>query len=178
MKSLLKISLVLVAILLIGTSVNAATVDEFIAYITSAQTVAGESVYLVTDAQVTEIERYLSTNSVSESDLDYLQTKFDEGVAILDAAGVSSYSELTESEKASLVALADEASSQTGIDFVIGSDASVTVYNLDGTVATTTTGSIIKQTGSSNYVYAVVAVIAIVAVAIALISRRRLANAK
>lgn len=175
MKNLLKISLVFVALLLVVTTVNAATASEFVAYVSSAKTIAGQSVTLVTAAQKAEIERYLAKNDVSESDLDYLKGKFDEGVAVMDAAGVTDYTKLSQTDKDRLVSLANEASERTGIKINFNSNGTVSIYNLDGTLFTTT-GSTIKQTGSNNYAY--IPVIAIVAVAIVLISKRGLANAK
>lgn len=175
MKNLLKISLVFVVLLLIVTNVNAATANEFVEYVTSAKTIAGQKVTLVSAAQKTEIERYLAQNKVSPENLDYLKGKFDEGIEIMNKAGVTDYTKLDKEAKDKLITLANEASEKTGIKITVQSNGTVSIYNLDGTLFTTT-GAVIKQTGSNNYVY--LPIIAIVAVAIVLISKRGLANAK
>ncbi len=178
MKKLLKITIVLALLLLVGaTTVNAATPKEFLNYVTSPVTIDGKSVTLVTASQKAEIERYISENKISDDTLNYLKGKFDEGVKVLQDAKVTDINKLTDADKAKIEKLANEASEETGIKFTVGSNGSVTVYNIDGTEFTKTSPTI-KQTGSSNYEYIYVPAIAIVAVAIVLVTRRTLKNAR
>ena len=178
MKKLLKITIVVALLLLVGiTTVNAATPEEFLNYVTSPVTIDGKSVTLVTASQKAEIERYISENKLSDEDLSYLQGKFDEGVKILQDAKVTDIKNLPDSVQTQLENLASEASAKTNIKYTVNSNGSVTIYNKDNTVFTTTS-QIVKQTGSSNYEYIYVPAIAIVAVAIVLVTRRTLKNAR
>ena len=178
MKKLLKITIVLALLLLVGaTTVNAATPEEFLSYVTSPVTIDGKSVTLVTASQKAEIERYIAENKVSEEDLTYLEGKFDEGVKVLQEAKVTDIKNLPDTAQSKIENLAKEASAKTNIKYNVNSDGSVTVYNKDNTVFTTTS-KIVKQTGSSNYEYIYVPAIAIVAVAIVLVTRRTLKNAR
>ncbi len=175
MKNLLKISLVLLAVLLVATTVNAATVNELIKHVTTPQTINGEKVVLVNNSQKAEIERYLTKNDVSEEDMSYIIKKYDEAVEILKEEKTADYSELSNEAKNSILSIANEVSTETGIEFTVNSNGTVTVYNLDGTVFDTVS-PIVKQTGSSNYAY--IPVIAIIAVAIAFGLKRGLVSEK
>lgn len=176
MQKLLKISLVFVLLLLaVATTVNAISADDLVAYVTKAQEVAGKKVVLVSASQKVEIERYLSKNEVSESDLDYVKSKFDEAVKILNKAGTTDVKKLSSSVKDELIALVEDVSANTSIKATVNANGTITVYNLDGTKFDTVT-PIIKQTGSTNYAY--IPVIAIVAVAIVFFTKKGLASAK
>ncbi len=180
MKNLIRISLVLIALLAIATSVNAMTTNDFVSYVSSSKTIAGKSVVLVSASQKRQIEGYLAKNKVSESDLTYLKGQFDSAVKIMNEAKVTDYSKLSTADKEKMRNIIDTASKKTGIKYTVNSTGEIEIYNLDGTLYTKTpigSSTVIKATGSDNYIYLIPGA-AIVAVAIAVISKRRLANAK
>ena len=176
MKNLLRISLVFVLLLLVATTVKAATPEEFLKYITTPQAINGESVVLVTPAQKVQIERYLKVNDLSGDTLDYIEEQFDKAVDVMQEAKVTDYIKLDTVYKNKIIAIADETSAVTGIGYEPKANGSVVIENLDGTPFTIPSATV-KQTGSSNYAY-IIPVIAIVAVAIVIVTKRGLANAR
>ena len=91
MKKIRNIVCLFVAMLLVGTlNVNAMSKDELKAKLTKAYTINGATFQATSDQKV-EIERYLSQNNVSESDADYIASKIDEAVAIIERGDATSF---------------------------------------------------------------------------------------
>ena len=173
MKNLLRISLVLVVLLLVTTTVNAMTESEFIDHVTAYQEIAGKSVKLVQEATV---KRILKANNLSDEDLDVVAEKFDDAVKVLKKADTLNYKELTNTERDELINLANAVKERTGIGYEINSDGTVKIINTNGTTDEIDL-KVAEQTGSSNYIY-LVPIIAIVAVAMVIVSKRALSNAR
>ena len=143
MKKIRNIVCLFVAMLLVGTlNVNAMSKDELKAKLTKAYTINGTTFQATSDQKV-EIERYLSQNNVSESDADYIASKIDEAVAIIERGDATSFEKLTKAEKNEIKALLTEVSNNTSVK-VTAVKNGVKVYNLDGTVFTVATASKVK----------------------------------
>ena len=99
MKKIRNIVCLFIAMLLVGTlNVNAMSKDELKAKLTKAYTINGATFQATSDQKV-EIERYLSQNDVSESDADYIASKIDEAIAIIERGNANSFEKLTKAEK-------------------------------------------------------------------------------
>ena len=159
MKKIRNIVCLFVAMLLVGTlNVNAMSKDELKAKLTKAYTINGATVQATSDQKV-EIERYLSQNDVSESDADYIASKIDEAIAIIERGNANSFEKLTKAEKNEIKALLTEVSNNTSVK-VTAVKNGVKVYNLDGTVFTVVTVPKVKYTDT----YMIIALAGVVSI--------------
>ncbi len=164
MKKIRNIVCLFVAMLLVGTlNVNAMSKDELKAKLTKAYTINGATFQATSDQKV-EIERYLSQNNVSESDADYIASKIDEAVAIIERGNANSFEKLTKAEKNEIKALLTEVSNNTSVK-VTAVKNGVKVYNLDGTVFTVVTASKVKYT-DTYMIIALAGVVSIIGIAV------------
>ena len=159
MKKIRNIVCLFVAMLLVGTlNVNAMSKDELKAKLTKAYTINGATFQATSDQKV-EIERYLSQNDVSESDADYIASKIDEAIAIIERGNANSFEKLTKAEKNEIKALLTEVSNNTSVK-VTAVKNGVKVYNLDGTVFTVVTVPKVKYTDT----YMIIALAGVVSI--------------
>ena len=159
MKKIRNIVCLFVAMLLVGTlNVNAMSKDELKAKLTKAYTINGATFQATSDQKV-EIERYLSQNDVSESDADYIASKIDEAIAIIERGNANSFEKLTKAEKNEIKALLKEVSNNTSVK-VTAVKNGVKVYNLDGTVFTVVTAPKVKYTDT----YMIIALAGVVSI--------------
>lgn len=159
MKKIRNIVCLFVAMLLVGTlNVNAMSKDELKAKLTKAYTINGATFQATSDQKV-EIERYLSQNDVSESDADYIASKIDEAIAIIERGNANSFEKLTKAEKNEIKALLTEVSNNTSVK-VTAVKNGVKVYNLDGTVFTVVTAPKVKYTDT----YMIIALAGVVSI--------------
>lgn len=173
MKKLLTISILAVMLVLLAvTGVNATTNDNL------AETLYNMgSKYGMTTSDRVKIERYLADYPVTEDKANAIVAKAEEAVAVMEAAGVTDYKELTTEQKNELKSIANEAASIIGVTLVFRTGA-VDVYK-DGTLietATLSNSGKLAYTGNNNIVLVVSAIAAIALVSVA-VARKKLANA-
>lgn len=173
MKKLLTISILAVMLVLLAvTGVNATTNDNL------AETLYNMgSKYGMTTSDRVKIERYLADYPVTEDEANAIVAKAEEAVAVMEAAGVTDYKELTADQKNQLKSIANEAADIIGVTLVFRTGA-VDVYK-DGTLietATLSNSGKLAYTGNNNIVLVVSAIAAIALVSVA-VARKKLANA-
>ncbi len=142
-----KMMFALLCVALFGlTKVNAMSVDELKEVLTKSYEINGVT-FQITNAQKNSLEQYLTNNpGITESDADYIASKVEEAIDILEKAGVKSVDDLSRSTKDELKALITDVSNNTAIKATPNNDGTVTVYNLDNTVFDK-----ITVTGDSEY---------------------------
>ena len=179
MKKLATVTLLIVMLVgLLAGTVNAATESELLDYLSQEFTVGGETIS-ISESDKVKIERYLNENEVTAEQADSIIAKVDEAIAVLEAAGETDLTKLSQSDKDRLVSIANSAASVLGLS--ISYDASsktISVYK-DGTLiesTSITSGDELVQTGSSNYVYIAIIAVAVIAIAAVIVKRVR-ANA-
>lgn len=153
--------MVIGVVALLSTNVNAMSESELKTKLTKEYTINGAT-FKLEDSYVTQLERYLKENEISEKDADYISSKIDEAIKIVEAGKATTIKELTKSEKDKLKALAAEVSEKTEVKVTIAKGGVVTVYNTDGTVFTKVSDPI--QYTNDNTV-AIIASIALAVVA-------------
>ena len=172
MKKLLTISILAVMLVLMTiTGVNATTNDNL------ADTLYNiGSKYGMTKSDKVKIERYLADNPVTESEANAIVAKANEAAKIMDEAGVTDFSKLSEEKKAEIKSIANQAASIVGVTLTYKS-GSVEIYK-DGKLIETVTNNNGKlaYTGNNNIVL-VVSSIAVIALASVAVARKKLANA-
>jgi len=127
--------MVIGVVALVSTNVSAMSESELKAKLTKEYIINGET-FKLDNSYVTQLERYLKENEISESDANYIASKIDEAVKVVESGKATTIKELTKSEKDKLQALAADVSDKTEVKVTIEKGAVVTVYNTDGTVFT------------------------------------------
>ena len=130
----------------------------------------------MTKSDKVKIERYLADNPVTESKANAIVAKANEAAKIMDEAGVTDFSKLSEDKKAEIKSIANQAASIVGVTLTYKS-GSVEIYK-DGKLIETVTNNNGKlaYTGNNNIVL-VVSSIAVIALASVAVARKKLANA-
>lgn len=134
--------------------------------------------YGMTSADKVKIERYLAEYPVTDEEADQVLAKADEAIAVMKEAGVKEYSKLTKAQKTEIKNIAKEAAEIVDVQLVF-STGKVEVVK-DGKIIETVTnndGKLAYTGNSVNIVLAVVATVAVIALAVAAVSRRKVANA-
>ena len=134
--------------------------------------------YGLTSADKVKIERYLSEYPVTDEEADSILAKADEAIAVMNEAGVKNYFDLTKAQKTEIKNIAKEAAEIIDVQLVF-SKGKVEVVK-DGKIIETVTnndGKLAYTGNSVNIVLAVVATVAVIALAVAAVSRRKVANA-
>lgn len=134
--------------------------------------------YGLTSADKVKIERYLSEYPVTDEEADSILAKADEVIAVMNEAGVKNYFDLTKAQKTEIKNIAKEAAEIIDVQLVF-SKGKVEVVK-DGKIIETVTnndGKLAYTGNSVNIVLAVVATVAVIALAVAAVSKRRVANA-
>ena len=134
--------------------------------------------YGLTSADKVKIERYLSEYPVTDEEADSILAKADEVIAVMNEAGVKNYFDLTKAQKTEIKYIAKEAAEIIDVQLVF-SKGKVEVVK-DGKIIETVTnndGKLAYTGNSVNIVLAVVATVAVIALAVAAVSKRRVANA-
>ena len=169
-------ALVITFLAVFSTMSKATTKSELLEYLEATHTVAGQEIYLTAENKV-KLERYFSENEITDEQATAIKAKFDEGIALMDNAGVSQPSKLSTESKKELLKIAQEAVAEIGLTLTYNSkDQTIEIYK-NGTqieaVATSTNKFV--QTGSSNIGY-IIAGVAIIAVATAVIVKVKKTN--
>lgn len=173
MKKTLTIALLVVmAIMAFATVVNAATTSTL-----ANELYSKGAKYGMTSADKVKIERYLAENKVTDAQADKILAKADEAIAVMEKAGVTSYSKLTDSQKSEIKSIATEAAKEVDLKLVFKT-RSVEIYNADGKLVETisNTNGKLAYTGNTLNIALVASVISIVAV-VAVIARKKIVNA-
>ena len=173
MKKTLTIALLVVmAIMAFATVVNAATTSTL-----ADELYSKGAKYGMTSADKVKIERYLAENKVTDAQADKILAKADEAIAVMEKAGVTSYSKLTDSQKSEIKSIATEAAKEVDLKLVFKT-RSVEIYNADGKLVETisNTNGKLAYTGNTLNIALVASVISIVAVAV-VVARKKLVNA-
>lgn len=134
--------------------------------------------YGLTSADKVKIERYLSEYPVTDEEADSILAKADEAIAVMNEAGVKNYFDLTKAQKTEIKNIAKEAAEIIDVQLVF-SKGKVEVVK-DGKIIETVTnndGKLAYTGNSVNIVLTVVATVAVIALAVAAVSRRKVANA-
>ena len=143
---------------LVGTNVSAMTKQDLKSKLTNTYTIGGKQVSAPANL-VTELERYLNKYDLSNSDCDYIASKFDEALTIAQEAGATDYSNLNDSAKSKLVSIVSDISKNTAVKVTLTKGGKLTVYESDGktpfTVITDKDNGI--QNTNNNYLVIVIA---------------------
>ena len=130
-----KMIFALLCVVVLGlTKVNAMSIDELKDKLTKEYVINGVT-FQITSAQKNSLEQYIANNpGINESDINYINEKLDEAIAIIEKSGATSVDDLSRSTKDELKALITDVSNNTAIKATPNNDGTVTVYNLDNTV--------------------------------------------
>ena len=179
MKRLATVTLLIVmAVAFLAGTVNAATESELLEYLSQEFTVGGETVS-ISEADKVKIERYLNENEVTAEQADAVIAKVDEAVAVLEAAGETDITKLSQEDKNKLMGIANDAASTLGLSLSYdASTKTLSVYKDGQLIESTsiTSSEELVQTGMTNYVYIAILAVVVIAIAAVVIKRAR-ANA-
>lgn len=171
-KTLAIVILCIMLVSVLATSVSAVSTDEMI------ETVYNMAVpYGATSSDKVKMERFFADNPVTEEQADQIVAKAEEAVAVMEAAGVTNVKDLTIDQKNQLKSIANEAASIVGVSLVFKA-GTVEIYK-DGKLVETLTSSngTLAYTGNTMNIVLVVSSVAIIALSLAVVARKRLANA-
>ena len=173
MKKIKIIVAMLIAIIIMGTAnVFAATTNELINEVYSIG-----SKYGLTNSDKVKIERYLRDNPVTEAEADKLIEKAKEIDSIMQKAGTTDITKLSEEDKSKIKEIAEEAASILNLTLTI-KNGKIEIYK-DGKlieVVSIERGKL-AYTGNNNFmVYGIIAV-AVIALATLLVVKKRNVNA-
>lgn len=167
MKKILTIAITFVMMAMVAVSSYATTSSEL------ADTLYSKgSKYGMTTADKVKIERYLADNAVTDEQANAIVAKADEAIAVMEAAGKTSYKDLTAAQKSELKTIVNEAASIADLTLKF-STSKVEVYK-DGKLveAVTLNNGKLAYTGSSSAIV-VVSSLAIIAL-VAVVAKKRL----
>lgn len=193
-KLLVMTSIIVAAIAMMSVKVSAFTNSELIVYLTSTQTVNGESVSLNAN-QKAAVTDYLTNNPVDEATAESIKADIESAKAEIAATGKTKLDQMSEATKASVVSKIKTAASKAGVTVTVDSkNNNVTITDKTGKVlssanynqyaTTPAAGGSAASTGSSqtsgtlvytgaNAVVYIVSALAIVAVATLAVVRKR-----
>ena len=173
MKKVLSILILFVLLSTLTLTVNATSADDLADTLYSMG-----SPYGMTSSDKVRIERYLSDNDVTDEQAEEIVSIAEEAVAVMEAAGATSYSDLTTAQKNELKSLANEAADILGLTLTF-SQGRVDIYQNGVLIESVTLeNDKLVYTGNNINIVLVVSTVAIIAVAlVAIISRKKFAHA-
>ncbi len=175
MKKVLTIAtLCVMLVMAFATIANAATSAEL-----ADKLYAKGEKYGMTAADKVKVERYLSENPVTDAQADAVLAKADEAIAVMEKAGVTDYTKLTAAQKNEIKAIAQSAAELIDVKLVFKT-GTVEIYNKDGKLieSVSLNGGKLAYTGNNVNTVIGVSVVAIIALAIGVVTKKRIANAK
>lgn len=175
MKKVLTIAtLCVMLVMTFATIVNAATSAEL-----ADKLYAKGAKYGMTTADKVKVERYLSENPVTDAQADAILAKADEAIAVMEKAGVTDYTKLTAAQKNEIKAIAQSSAELIDAKLVFKKGA-VEIYNEDGKLIESVSldGGKLAYTGNNINTVIGVSAVAIIALAIGVVTKKRIANAK
>lgn len=174
MKKILTITMILIMLVMLGTTTVKA--------VTSA-TLADEiyekgKEYGITASDKVKIERYLTENPVTEEEAEQIMSKVEEAKKIMVDLNAKNYDDLTKEQKNQLKDIAVSVAEIIDVKLVFKQGA-VDIYNNEGKLIETITenNGKLAYTGNGVNIVLVVSVIAVIALAITVVTKRVI-NAK
>lgn len=172
-KSLLISILTAVIVMACATLVNAATTATL-----ADELYAKGKKYGMTSADKVKVERYLSENTVTDEQANAIVAKADEAIAVMEAAGTTDYSKLTDAQKDQVKSMANSAADIIDVKLVFKKNT-VEIYNNAGKLIETigNNNGKLAYTGNNVNVVLTTSVIAVIALAIT-VATKRISNEK
>jgi len=167
-KSLLISILTAVIVMACATFANAATTATL-----ADELYSKGSKYGMTSADKVKIERFLSENTVTDEQANAIVAKADEAIAVMEAAGTTDYSKLTDAQKDKLKSIANSAAAIIDVKLVFKKNT-VEIYDNAGKLIETIgqNNGKLAYTGNNVNVVLTTSVIAIIALAITVATKR------
>ena len=167
-KSLLISILTAVIVMACATLVNATTTATL-----ADELYAKGKKYGMTSADKVKVERYLSENTVTDEQANAIVAKADEAIAIMEAAGTTDYSKLTDAQKDQVKSIANSAADIIDVKLVF-KKYTVEIYNNAGKLIETigNNNGKLAYTGNNVNVVLTTSVIAVIALAITVATKR------
>ena len=167
-KSLLISILTAVIVMACATLVNAATTATL-----ADELYAKAKKYGMTSADKVKVERYLSENTVTDEQANAIVAKADEAIAVMEAAGTTDYSKLTDAQKDQVKSIANSAADIIDVKLVFKKNT-VEIYNNAGKLIETigNNNGKLAYTGNNVNVVLTTSVIAVIALAITVATKR------
>ena len=172
-KSLLISILTAIIVMTCATLVNAATTATL-----ADELYAKGKKYGMTSADKVKVERYLSENTVTDEQANAIVAKADEAIAVMEAAGTTDYSKLTDAQKDQVKSIANSAADIIDAKLVFKKNT-VEIYNNAGKLIETigNNNGKLAYTGNNVNVVLTTSVIAVIALAIT-VATKRISNEK
>ena len=188
-KVMLALVMAIVALTVFTTKSNAMTANELKDYICNDKGINGTKL-IIRDADKVKVEKFFANNEMTDAQADQIKAIIDKGVALMNADGASEPNQLSsKAKKQELLSYAQEAAAVMGL--TVSYDATeerLDIYkngvlydSLNWGVTESSKGSTesaLVQTGSTNYVYIVVAGIMLIAGIMLVVSRKKRLSAK
>ena len=188
-KVMLALVMAIVALTVFTTKSNAMTANELKDYICNDKGINGTKL-IIRDADKVKVEKFFANNKMTDAQADQIKAIIDKGVALMNADGASEPNQLSsKAKKQELLSYAQEAAAVMGL--TVSYDATeerLDIYkngvlydSLNWGVTESSKGSTesaLVQTGSTNYVYIVVAGIMLIAGIMLVISRKKRLSAE
>ena len=174
MKKTLKILVIAMLLITIATTVKAYTNDELVTYLTSSKTVAGKTVNL-SDDEKGAIKKYLASNPLTDAEAEAVKAKVDAAIEIMDNAGTTDITKLSDEDKDTLLALANSVADIADVNLKVDTaKKTVTITDEAGKTVFAekyTTRATLAYTGA-NYAMYILPVVAIIAVAMVVVIKK------
>ncbi len=170
MKKILTISVIAVMLIIMSvTGVNAVTNADLASTVYSMC-----SKYGMTSSDKLKAERYLNDYPVTDPEAESIVANVQKAVNIMEKAGVTDYSQLTEDKKAEIRSLAYTVADILNVELVI-KNGRVDVYK-DGKLIESVgkSGGTLAYTGNNNLAL-IISSIAVIALAL-VVARKKIAN--
>lgn len=175
MKKLVTIAIIFVMVLMLTTTVNAATKDSLINDLYSLT-----SKYGVTETDKVKAERFLLDNTITDEQANQIYEKAKEAIKVLEEAKVTDVKklekQLTKEQALKFQSISQEAASIVGATLIYKNGA-VEVYKSGKKIETFTfTDCKLAYTGNNLNIALVVSLVVIIALVTAFIVRKKKAN--
>ena len=188
-KAMLALVMAIVALTVFTTKSNAMTANELKDYICNDKGINGTKL-VIRDADKVKVEKFFANNEMTDTQADQIKAIIDKGVALMNADGASEPNQLSsKAKKQELLSYAQEAAAVMGL--TVSYDATeerLDIYkngvlydSLNWGVTESSKGSTesaLVQTGSTNYIYVVVAGIMLIAGIMLVVSRKKRLSAE
>lgn len=165
------VTLLMVLLLIVGSSASvfAATEDDIIQALRDAK---------VPETYIIQAENYLKENDVTSEDASAIIAKIEDSKAILDAAGVTNVTELSDADKQELLDNVRSAGEVLDLTFTISASNGsydVVVTDAEGAVVTEFKSNQVNQTGANPIMFVGGFVLIAAAAAFLMINRKKVA---
>lgn len=188
-KVMLALVMAIVALTVFTTKSNAMTANELKDYICNDKGINGTKL-IIRDADKVKVEKFFANNEMTDAQANQIKAIIDKGVALMNADGASEPNQLSsKAKKQELLSYAQEAAAVMGLTASYdATEERLDIYkngvlydSLNWGVTESSKGSTesaLVQTGSTNYVYIVVAGIMLIAGIMLVVSRKKRLSAE